>query len=278
MPQVENKPSLLREIFRSRGFVAAFIILLVAAVGLNASVQFLELHFRKEPVPMRKKFSEAMPEVMGPWVRVATREMLEHDVAAELGTDKYLFCAYINAAKMEMTPETVKAQFAGKSYEEQHALVQQLRQRYWDAILDVSLTYYTGKADTVAHIPERCFVGNGYEPVNPADEKWNVGGRELPVRHILFDDQLARGVIPCDVAYFFHNNGEYDSNRDNVRVRLQNLRQKYGYYAKVELMGTPMDRAPEARARVQSSMEQFLAAALPHMESALPDWNQYAGK
>ena len=32
-------------------------------------------------------------------------------------------------------------------------------------MLTVGITYYTGLVDTVAHIPERCYVANGFEQV-----------------------------------------------------------------------------------------------------------------
>src|SRR5947208_2521543 len=82
----------------------------------------------------------------------------------------------------------------------------------------VALTYYTGKADTVAHVPERCYVGEGFDPVNPKTELWKVGERMLEVRHIQFARRETGGA--ADVAYFFQCNGAYESNSLRVRARL----------------------------------------------------------
>ena len=50
--------------FRHSGFLIAAAVLLAAAIGLNASVQFLQLHFKKESVPLRISFTDpkAMPQ------------------------------------------------------------------------------------------------------------------------------------------------------------------------------------------------------------------------
>ena len=31
------------------------------------------------------------------------------------------------------------------------------------AVVNLGLTYYTGLVDTVAHIPDRCYIADGYE-------------------------------------------------------------------------------------------------------------------
>ena len=45
----------------------------------------------------------------------------------------------------------------------------------------MSVTYYTGMVDTVAHVPERCVTADGYEP-RPGENvtiKWPIA-RDLP--------------------------------------------------------------------------------------------------
>ena len=32
------------------------------------------------------------------------------------------------------------------------------------AVINVGLTYYTGMVDTVSHIPDRCYIADGFEP------------------------------------------------------------------------------------------------------------------
>ena len=97
-----------------------------------------------------------------------------------------------------------------------------------------------------------------------------------------FEDQTGRGRMNRHVAYFFHCNGGYEPNPVAVRVKLQNLFERHGYYAKVELMADEFARAvsgPAAEAKraesakkVQAAMADLLTAALPEVERCLPDW------
>ena len=64
--------------------------------------------------------------------------------------------------------------------------------------------YYTGMVDTVAHIPDRCYIADGYVPSSYSTENWKTGkpgGTE--VRFINFEDQTGEGKVPRCVAYFF---------------------------------------------------------------------------
>jgi hypothetical protein len=136
-------------------------------------------------------------------------------------------------------------------------------------VVQFYLTHYTGKADTVAHVPERCYVGSGFNPKDPQTETWSLGPRNINVRHITFQHQTAVREA-CDVVYFFHTNGRYESNSLRVRATLQNLRERYGYYTKIELMCGVGDRRIS-----QPVMQEFLTHALPALEQALPDPQQY---
>jgi hypothetical protein len=86
--------------------------------------------------------------------------------------------------------------------------------------------------------------------------------------------------VARNVGYTFHCNGSYANGPFDVRLRLQNLRERYGYYAKVELMtaaslNTAIESGPiEVNNRDESmvAMEDFLAVALPEIEKCLPDW------
>lgn len=262
----------VRVALRHRAFVAAAALLIAAAAGLNATVGVLRLHFRKQAVPMRMSFAEAMPAVMGTWVQAAREETLDPDVLDALGTEQYLFCTYVNAAGVGMTVGQLQKLLGSRSLPEQKAELAKLRRINPAAVVNLGLTYYTGKADTVAHIPERCYIGDGFDILTPpATLRWGLD-RDLSVRHIVFESQANQP--PCEVAYFFHVNGHYEADSLRVRSALQSLLQRYGYYAKVELMVVLSSTAMTAR----SSMQDFLATALPHIEAALPDWRQYGSR
>ncbi|MGA2497423.1 MAG: exosortase-associated EpsI family protein [Tepidisphaeraceae bacterium] len=260
-------------LFASRGFLMVFAVLLVAAIGMNTAVSYLQLHFKKSPVPMRGSFQQ-IPEVLGPWVQVAREDTLEPEMLNALATDQYLFCAYVNSRKLGKTIEQVRHDFAGKSLKEQKEVLNGAgyRQRDASAVLVVALTYYTGKADTVAHIPERCYVGDGFDPEATEDQEWGLN-RGLYVRRIIFRNQDKARSVPYNVAYFFNVNGKYTCNSFDVRGELQNLFNRYGYYAKVELMCIHPE--PE---KAEAVMKDFLAPLLPKVEAVLPDWSQYKSR
>jgi hypothetical protein len=96
-----------------------------------------------------------------PRVQVARQEVLNPDFKAALGTDEYLFCHYVRAREFGKTSQEILDMFKGKSLEEQQQEVAALASKKPYAVLGVGLTYYTGKVDTVAHIPERCYLGGG---------------------------------------------------------------------------------------------------------------------
>jgi hypothetical protein len=64
-------------------------------------------------------------------------------------------------------------------------------------------------------------------------------------------------------------NGHYESDPLGVRASLQNLRERYGYYAKVELMTLLRDKE-----KVAPVMHGFLNYAMPEIEKCLPDWKK----
>ena len=260
--------------FRNTAFLIAAAVLLTAAIGLNGAIAKLQLHFKKEAVPLRTSFTDAkaMPLVLGPWVQVAREDTLDSDMLASLATNEFLFCSYVNSAALGLSTHDVQKLMEGKNVMEQKVMLQQLQRRKPTAVLQFTLAYYTGKADTVAHIPERCYVGDGFDPINPATEKWQIGERSLEVRYITFENQTGARV-PCNVAYFFNTNGHFESDSLKVRATLQNLFARYGYYSKAELMCVSNDRTTS-----QQAMADFLARALPPFEAALPDWSKYQGK
>lgn len=269
--------------FGKRNFIIVAVVLLLAAVGLNAAVSFLQLHFKKEPVPMRASFKDAMPLVIGDWVQVARDENLPPDLKAALGTDEYLFCSYVKASAFGRKPEELRKEFEGKDLKQQQGLLHKMRSDAAHAktasaahgILSVSLTYYTGKADTVAHIPERCYIGDGFETAGSANEQWTLadGRRAQGVRRLTFENATGAQLHKSHVAYFFHVNGRYEHDSLAVRAQLQDLFAKHGYYAKVELrMDTPLAEDP----RAWEAMRDFLSVGLAPVEAALPDWSQYA--
>jgi hypothetical protein len=268
-PAAARAAGIWRQLLADRRFLLVVVVLGLAAAGLNAATQRLKLHFRKLPVPMRQEFGDAMPRVIGNWVQVARDDTLDPETLSALGTDRFLFCSYVNASALGRTPADLQRELVeGKTVMQQKETIHRLSQSHPAAVVQVGLTYYTGKADTVAHVAERCWVGGGFDPMNPATEDWGLG-RDLRVRTIGFQSQVYEKEVHL-VAYVFHANGHYEPNSLRVRAMLQDLFQRYGYYAKIEMSCPTRDREAATR-----SIKDLMVQALPYVEQALPDWEHY---
>jgi hypothetical protein len=260
---------------RQPSFLVAVGVLLFAAIAFNTAVARLKLHFQKLPVPLRHDL-DSLPSTLGPWLQVSRDEPLDPELQQVLDTDKYIFRDYINTTVF--TPDQVATFATLKTHDERAAALAQIEPLHPEAVIHLTLEYYTGMVDTVAHIPDRCYVADGYEPSEYTEPFWDLGPHPLGkspdedqrvgVRFINFEDQTGLAKVPKSVCYFFHCNGHYEQNPLGVRLRLQDLRSKYGYYAKVELMTLLRDRELAA-----SVMQDFLRHARPSIESLLPDWN-----
>ena len=255
------------------GFLLAVGILATSAVGLNVAVSALQLHFKKQPVYPVRPLAE-IPTRLGPWVQVSTDEPLDRELQDTLGTDRYVFREYVDTRRV--TPAEL-AQFDGKDSLQRKGLALQLQQERPEAVLDCAVTYYTGMVDTVAHIPERCYVADGYQPTSHDVLTWglgptfagNDGSHDLNVESISFEDQTEAGRITKRVAYCFFVDGQWECDSIGVRERLQDLRATHGFYSKVELMTV----IPDAK-RCAEVMADFLSSALPEVAKCYPDWNR----
>jgi hypothetical protein len=228
---------------------------------------------------------------------------LDPDLQEVLGTDRYIYRDYLDVTSHggqsamlllanlypdnpdlvdKLHDEFLTADAPGRlkildrelekqTAEQRKKALQGVQMKYPDAVVNMGITYYTGLVDTVAHVPDRCYIASGYEPTDaPVEPMWTLPtGRQLQVRFINFEDQNGSNSTLTNVAYFFHVDGEYKYNPLGVRISLENLFVKYGYYAKVELMTLDLNSDESAR-----TMQSFLGGALPDIEKTWPDWNK----
>jgi hypothetical protein len=210
-------------------------------------------------------------------------ERVPEDVEHELGTKVYLNRDYVDT-RLE---RRAASNFDKKSAEERRKLLMDVmyQQQVEDSdrvpVLRLHMAYYTGLVDTVAHIPDRCMVADGYQPTNYEDVEADLGTlpdgspRKLRFRFITFEDNTGQQRVGRNVVYFFHVNGRYESNPLQVRHTLQNLLETHGYYAKVELMSTVANPNNQPKPqKVKEAMIDFLRDALPDIERCLPDFEQ----
>src|SRR4051812_25707375 len=181
--QPASNPSPVKAVFASRGFLLAAGVLAVAALGLNSAARALEMHFKKQPVPLRVRLDDdkrGVPTQLGSWVSVQQTSSLNEDVQHTLGTDQFVFRTYVDTRvagrenvdhlvklgqEMEALDANDKAQAAvkGAKANEFYAAIRRVQQDHPEAVMSFNVTYYTGMVDTVAHVPERCMVADGFE-------------------------------------------------------------------------------------------------------------------
>jgi hypothetical protein len=263
--------------FRNRGFLVVFAIMLIAALGLNTAVRAMNLHFRKESVALRKEL-EQLPSRLGPWMKV-TETRLGSDIEHTLGTTNYISRAYVDTRRLKPA-DVEKLEAMTPDQRERRASELAMRDDP-RAVIYLHTAYYTGLVDTVAHVPERCMVGGGFNPENPGVINLPVfegvpdRSPGLNLKYIEFRDRARPSIPKRDVAYFFQVNGKYEHDSiSGVRRRLQNIFEKYGYYAKVELATFLGDDTKGA----QAVMADFLQHAMPEIERCLPDWKAVTGE
>jgi hypothetical protein len=274
-PRSPGPARTLFDLLRHRGFALAAGVLLFAAVGFNLAAALLDLSFNKEHLPMRQAFDKAVPRIIsGKWVLGLYEEPNEGDLEF-LGTKDYLFCRYVNAEMLGLNPDELLRRL-------ESCVGHEARRRELGAVLSknplaevkVRLTYY-GRPDTVAHVPERCYPGNGFIAAETGTEDWVLkDGRKLDLRCLTFEQTLENDAkISTFVSYIFHCDGIYTSDSLVVRALLHDLSTRYGYYSKIELESMFPDRKA-----VRGVMAEFLADALPSIEQALPDWDQWKSR
>jgi hypothetical protein len=268
----------LKAALHQPSFIIAAVVLLIAALTLNGAVEMMKLHFRKEPVALRHPLDE-IPAQMGPWLQVSKDEPLDKELQDTLGTDKYVFRYYVDTRQITAGELAIFKNEIATGDTAEH--IAHLQSEKPGAVLKAAVTYYTGLVDTVPHIPDRCMVAGGFEPIDHAYPTFDVSPpaalgayadaptRSLQVCFINFEDQTpTRSSVPVNVAYFFQCNGSYESDPINgVRMRLQDLTERHGYFAKVELTNAMTDTNASKLA-----MADFLRYALPRIEDCLPDW------
>jgi hypothetical protein len=250
-------------------------LLLAAAVGLNASVMALKLSFRKEAVPLRAPVT-SVPGTVGPWVQVSLDERFSEEIEDELATREYLRRVYVDTRKAdaEVLARWNAAQV--KSAELREELQRSVVSRDPLAVVVLHVAYYTGAVDTVPHIPDRCMVAGGFDPVGRREAMLDLGERELRCSFVQFQERSQGAPVTLSVAYLFQVNGDYEYDAiTGVRKRLQDLRERHAYFAKIELM--TQDRGGKADASL-AAMSDFLSHALPEIEKVLPDWNAVRGQ
>src|SRR6478735_8303935 len=184
-------------------FLLVLLVLLAGGSGINAATSALKLHFRKLPLPLRSTEGlEAIPPQLGNWIRIPETHTLNPDEAHELQTDQYVFRDYVDldavgndGVKVAKREDVLKMDKLSR--EEYYRELNRIRSKNNNAVLSMAVTYYTGKVDTVPHVPDRCYVADGFQPSVYDIKDWQLGqyasgaSRDVKVRFIDFEDQTS---------------------------------------------------------------------------------------
>lgn len=254
----ESKPN------RGPGPVAlglAIGVLFAATAGLQAAVKLTGVVVYKLPVSLRKPLY-LIPDRIGNWKLLHEDPPLSEEMVETLGTKQYLSRVYADANDPR-------------------------------SIMRIHVAYYTGIPDTVPHVPDRCYVAGGVQPIStdgmlltiagpqyrptPAGQ-WespsilNPAGVRLPkdkIEATIFTYALAdQALTERHVFYFFSANGKFLSTPDLVRLNGFDPRDRHSYYCKVEVEPLGVGDALAAAVRVS----EFLSTMLPEILACLPDW------
>ena len=257
----------------SVGVVAS--VLLVASAGQSSVLAITRTVLFKHPLPLRHQLVQIPPKA-GTWEKRGEDRQLKPAEQEALGTKKYLTRIYEDTSWPEDKP--------GR------------RAR-------IHVAYYTGKPETVPHVPERCFVAGGVRPIGTqvtaldlegpafqqkdrhlvAQSKLHRGQVHIPARRIratMFKyEQKRRGLMPLpgdrsgpasNVLYFFAANGQFLPTATDVRKLGWDPSDKYAYYCKIEVQFFGLSDRDMARQRAAD----LLSELLPEIMACLPDWVQ----
>lgn len=237
-------------------------ILLVSAVSMQAVARAFGHYFSKQPVPLKRPLaaldrSKLLPQYV---LHPIQPPPIPPDVLQTLGTEEYLNLRLVDQSRPPTDPA---------------------------ALAHLFITYYTGQPDMVPHVPDYCYQAGGYDSQGARNVEIrvpDVGAEEdrIPVRMLAFGVR-GEGLVPAIgatpaarmyVMYFFHTNGAYRTTRDEVRLRVAKLTDRYAYYAKFEARFTDATgRVPAGESESLAALERLMGKVLPIvLQDHFADW------
>ena len=263
-------------------YLTVLLILIGGAIGFRGLIYQLDYHLMKKPVDLREPL-DGIPTTIGQWKQQGKDSSYGSAEIESLGTDKVLTRTY--------------AKFNGTSTD----------------VVEVHVAYYTGKIDSVPHVPERCWATNGLIQSIPAEhvqlnieDSWRaqddlvhgytglnyptvmridpITGRsevvcmpvgEMQMRVTEFRQSKARENRLIG-GYFFIGNGQSTPSAYGVRALAFNQTDEYAYYCKVQLNYSGSgDGDREVFNAFLPIAEDFLIDFMPELMVRLPNWPEY---
>ncbi len=259
-------------------------VLAVSAVGFGYAIQSLGIMLKKLPIQAEhgvltrdvSSRTASWERARGPGGEPIPDQTINAEIEETLGTKNHLTRTYV---------ETHPANTSRPQY------------------LQLHLAYYTGKVDTVPHVPDRCFVGGGMQigkiegdlPLLIGDAGWKIDGtlpadlrdyelaplapdasgevrwvhlprdaRHLRLRTMRFLD----AGRPVYAGYLFIANGGHTPSANEVRGLAFDLKNTYAYYLKVQVTSQTARDVDEFIATTSSLVSELL----PEIMRTVPDW------
>lgn len=230
-------------------FAIAVLVLGLAAILTGPVATSMKLKQSKEALPLRLPLAMLDEDSLGPY-RLRQRNTLDSVVVEALGTDQYMNWTLEDT---DLSPN--------------------------DPLRNVILfvTYYTGGSNLVPHTPDVCYLGAGYSPGQPHENKLidirslqsNVS--QIPIRVCTFIKTAIFNNKPVTVIYTFMCNGKFVNTRTAVRLLINDLTDTYAYFCKVEVSFPRADRAQSiegAKKIFESVLPVFIENHWPDFEAA----------
>lgn len=230
--------------FLSPPFVLAVAMLGVAAFLTGPVADLLGFIPFKSELPIRKPLNKLSEASLGGY-EIKKRITLTDVVIEALGTEEYISWVLEDPARASDDPLKT-------------------------ARLDV--TYYTGGQNLVPHTPDVCMVGGGYagtcEPETIGIKSFDL---ELPIRVCTFRKLELGSPGDINVVYTFYCNGRFQVSSRFVRARLNEPRNQYAYFSKVEISlgsATREQTVEGARILMEGLLPELIDAHWPDFEAA----------
>ena len=239
----------LLRIFKSKAYLSCVLFLLVCALGLQAGVKMLGVYLTKKPIELQMSLDDLDDSKFYSYKVIDKSRIENPEVEAALGTEEYIKWLFEDEREPDDSP--------------------------FKKIL-VFVTYYTGDEYTVPHTPEVCGAGGGALPqikdIMPITVS-NVGAPDNEIDVKMLDLISPQNTVYIQkVAYFFSANGDYLYDRNQVRLRMNALKDKYAYFAKIEfsVFGKAEDLTDEAMLK---KVERLSRRLLPELvKNHFPKW------
>ncbi len=236
-------------IFKSKAYLGCVIFLLACAIGLQAAVNMLGVYLTKKPIELQMSLDDLDDTKIYSYKVIDKSRIASKEVEEALGTEEYIQWWLEDEREPDDSP--------------------------FKKIL-VFVTYYTGDEYTVPHTPEVCGAGSGAIPqikgIMPIKVS-NVGAKDDVINVKMLDLILPQQPqYVHKVAYFFSANGDYLYGRNQVRFRMNDLKDKYAYFAKIEfsVFGKVDEVTDEA---MLAKVERLSRRLLPELvKNHFPEW------